>query len=198
MLIWRVVHGVLLVYMLLLMLRIMLSWFRRTGDSGASQLLVRVTEPYLSFFRQFRALRLGLLDLSPIAAILVLVVALDLVGALQAFGRLTVGIFLSALVGALWSGVSFLIVLVLIIVVVLILMLTLGQGYASPLAQTMASLVRPVVAFVGGLIARLFSPRRALGEVPALVLTAVLLVVLLIVGRALTVLLRPFLLNLPF
>lgn len=196
MLIWRVVNGILLVYLLLITLRVMLSWFQRSVSGRPWELLVRVTEPYLAPFRRLSFLRVGLLDLSPIAAVLVLVVALDLVGTLQQFGRLTVGILLAALAGALWSGVSLLIVLFLIILVILILSFRRAAG--SPLVRAMAALVQPLVEFVSLRVVRVFSPRKPLGGLQALLVTALLLIVLLIGGRALVSLLRVALLRLPF
>ena len=157
MLIWRLVNGVLVVYLLLIGLRVMLSWFQRSASGRLWELLVGLTEPYLSVFRRLRFLRLrvgaGTLDLSPIAAILVLVVALDLVGTLQRFGRLTLGIFLAALAGALWSGLSFLLVLLLIMVI--LLALTFRRRSASPLIPALAALVQPIVDFVAARFGRL-------------------------------------------
>lgn len=200
MLVWRLVNGVLVVYLLLIGLRVMLFWFQRGATGRLWELLVGLTEPYLSVFRRLRFLQVrfgaGTLDLSPIAAILVLVMALDLVGGLQQFGRLTLGIFLAALAGALWSGLSFLMVLLLIVVIILIL--TFRRRSASPLIPAMAALVQPMVDFVAARVGRLLSPRRALGGMQVLLLTAALLGVLLIGGRALVALLRSALVRLPF
>jgi hypothetical protein len=62
----------------------------------------------------------------------------------------------------------------------------------------MAALVQPVVELVAFRIARVFSPRRPLGGLQALLVTALFLLVLLIGGRVLISLLRVALLRLPF
>jgi YggT family protein len=175
----------------------MLAWLRRSSAGRAWELLVQVTEPYLSLFRRLRFLRIGPLDLSPLAAILVLVMGLDLVSALQTYGRLTLGAFLAAFTGALWSGVSFLVMLFLILVGIVFLTISFRRGTGSPLVRALSDLIHPVIALVGRAAVRLFSLRRPLGEVPLLLLSAVLLITVLIGGRALIFMLQSALLGLP-
>jgi YggT family protein len=67
--IWRFLTGVIYVYMILLVLRILLSWIRGVVLGKSWELLVRVTDPYLSLFSRIRFLRQGLFDFTPIAAI---------------------------------------------------------------------------------------------------------------------------------
>jgi hypothetical protein len=121
-----------------------------------------------------------------------------LLGALQSSGRLSLGILLASLTGALWSGFSFLAVLFLVAVVVLILFVAFRRASQNPVSQALATLVFPVVSSVRNLCARIFSSRKPPGELQALLLTAVLLVGFLIGGRALILLLRAALANLPF
>jgi YggT family protein len=190
---WRVVGAFLVVYLLLLSLRILLSWFQGSVGGRPWQLLVRITEPYLSLFRGLAFLRRGALDFSPLAAVLALVVALNLVTALQHFGRLTLGILLAAVVGALWSGVSFLVILLLVVLLIVLLMSVLRRGPENPLLRVLAAIVAPLV----GLVRRLLWRRSALGDAPALLLSAVLLFAFLFVGGTLVALLRTALLGLP-
>lgn len=60
------------IYVLILIVRILLSWFQTTewGYKGIS-LLSPITDPYLNIFRSFIP-PLGGIDLSPIVAILLL------------------------------------------------------------------------------------------------------------------------------
>jgi YggT family protein len=59
------------VFYLAIMARIILSWFRFDPYHPVSVFLYRITEPILSFFRGFIP-PVGMLDLSPIVAIIVL------------------------------------------------------------------------------------------------------------------------------
>jgi YggT family protein len=69
-------------------------------------LLCRITDPYLNWFRRF-PLRFGMLDFSPILALTVLSMANNVFGTLALYGRITLGIILAMLVSVLWSATSF-------------------------------------------------------------------------------------------
>ena len=110
-----ILNVVLIAYLFLLSLRIVLGWFAPQALGKAWDLLCSVTDPYLDLFGRIRFLRGGLFDFSPIAAVLALVVALDLVNQLLYYGRITLGFFLASVLSAAWSGARFLLLLFLII-----------------------------------------------------------------------------------
>ena len=143
----KVLYALLAVYVLLLSLRIVLSWFRVGSYGGPWDLLVRVTEPWLAAFRGIRFLRQGALDFTPIAAILALVVAMDILNVLIGFGRITLGFVLGSIVSAVWGVVAFILLLFLIVGVVrLVLLLVARPGSPSGfLAQALDTMLQPVV-----------------------------------------------------
>jgi YggT family protein len=194
---FRVLNALLVAYLLLILLRVIMSWFQRSVAGRPVALLVRVTEPYLALFRGLRFLRIGPLDLSPMAAILTLAMALDLVGALRDAQRLTLGIFLAGLTDALWFGVSFVLVLLILLIVLVLAFLAFGRGTGAALVQTLAAVLHPVTAWVRGWSGGLFGRRRTPSESQILLLSAVVLVLLLIAGSLLVPLLRSVLLRLP-
>jgi len=196
-LIWRVLNAILVVYLLLVMLRLILSWFQRSATGRPLALLVQVTEPYLALFRGLRFLRIGPLDLSPLAAILVLAMSLDVVGTLRDSGRLSLGVFLAALTQAVWFGVSFVLVAVLLLVVLLVASLAFGRGPGATLMRTLAAVLQPITAWVKGWAGGVFGRRRPLSETQVLLLTAVVVIVVLAAGGLLVPLLRTALLQLP-
>ena len=55
-------------YMIVIFIRIILTWFSGMGTGKFQDLLGRVTDPYLNWFKRFPALRAGNLDFSPIVA----------------------------------------------------------------------------------------------------------------------------------
>lgn len=59
--------------------RSLLSWFPIDQNSPICQLLVRITEPIIEPLRKIMP-STGMIDLSPMAAIIVLIVAAQLVG----------------------------------------------------------------------------------------------------------------------
>lgn len=59
------------IYSFALFVYIMMSWFPGARESSFGELLTKICEPYLEIFRRFIP-PLGMIDLSPIVAIIVL------------------------------------------------------------------------------------------------------------------------------
>jgi YggT family protein len=95
-------------YMLVIFVRILLTWFSGVSYSRPVEVLSRITDPYLDFFRRFPVLRLGFLDLSPIAALAVLSLVNRVFATLARYGAISLGIILAMLLQAIWSAASFL------------------------------------------------------------------------------------------
>ncbi len=174
----NVVYVALILYLFLLSLRIVLGWFAPQALGPAWRLLAGATDPYLNLFRRIRFLRGGLFDFSPIAAIVVLVVALDMVATLMFFGRLTLGYFLAAVFQAAWNGAKFLLLFFLIVGVVRAIPLLVRSIGGSAVWRVVDMIVQPVVLWVG----RLFRLGPRTGYLPALGLTLGLLLVCLVLG----------------
>lgn len=71
---FNVLNLVLQIYGYALIVYIFMSWFPGARESSFGQLLTKICEPYLEQFRKFIP-PLGMIDLSPIVAILVLQLA---------------------------------------------------------------------------------------------------------------------------
>lgn len=190
---WRLLSAVLVLYIILISMRVMLTWLSGAAYGRPWRLLEQATDPYLKLFRGLHFLRRGPFDFSPVAAIMVLVVALDLVSAVLLHGRLTLGILLGSVVGALWSGLSFLLLLFLILAVVRLLLLLFARRHDSPVAALLESMARPAVSFVRGLLPFAWLVQ----ETHALIVVIVALVILRLAGGWLFHLLRGLLVALP-
>jgi YggT family protein len=90
-------------YMILIFARIMLTWFSGVQYGRPLEILSRMTDPYLTWFRRFTVLRVGMFDLSPIVAMTALSFANQVFLGLAVYGRLKLGLILAMLVSALWS-----------------------------------------------------------------------------------------------
>jgi YggT family protein len=175
-----ILNGLLIAYLVLLSLRIALSWFAGRDFGRPGQWLHAATEPWLALFRRIGFLRRGALDLSPIAALLVIVVALDLVSALLLHGRITLGFALAAVLSAAWSGVRFLLVLFLVLGLLrTVPLLFRGARSAAGFLKAVDLLLMPVVAFV---VRRVLGGRRG-SPTQFLLLTLGLLFVALLLGE---------------
>jgi YggT family protein len=190
---WRLLSALLVLYIILISMRVMLTWLAGAAYGRAWRLLEEVTDPYLKLFRGLHFLRRGSFDFTPVAAIMALVVALNLVSAVLLRGRFTLGILLSALLGALWSGLSFLLLLFLILAVVRLLLLLFSPRRESPLAGLLESMARPVVSLVRGLLPFAWLAR----ETHALIVVIIALLIVRLAGGWLLHLLQRLLEALP-
>lgn len=69
----RVLSIVLNIYMWLIVVRAIASWFAMDPYNPIYQFLIRITEPVLGYIRRILPFRTGMVDISPIIAILAIV-----------------------------------------------------------------------------------------------------------------------------
>ncbi len=153
-----VLNGLLWVFMILLILRVALTWFNPssetvsrggyTGLGRAWELLCRITDPYLNLFYRLKFLRRGLFDFTPVAAILALYVVQGFIGQLISRHRITLGIVLASLAGAVWSVVGFILLFFLLVGVLRTVPILFRQVAGSPIWKVVDLAVQPVVSFV--------------------------------------------------
>lgn len=158
MLVLRVLNGLLIVYLMILSIRIILTWVKGSFPGKAGELLKQVTDPYLEIFSRITFLKQGMFDFTPLAGILVLVVALDLVNGLLIYGRITIGLLLASIMSALWGGLSFIMLIFLVLGVVQIVSTLFSRNSESPLLQTINLMFQPII----DLIERFLRPKREL------------------------------------
>ena len=174
-----ILNGLLIAYLFLLSLRIVLSWFATRGFGRAGELLRAATDPYLGLFARIGFLRRGIFDFSPIAALLVLVVALDLVNGLLFYGRLSLGFFLASVLSSVWSGARFLLLLFLTVGLMRIIPLLFRTTSGAGVWKVVDLIVQPVVAFV----MRLLRLGRRAGYTQYLLFTVGMLFVAWLLGE---------------
>ena len=158
MLVLKVLNGLLLVYLVILSIRIILTWFKGSSQGKAGELLKQATDPYLEIFSRITFLKQGMFDFTPLAGILVLVVALDLVNALMVHGLITIGVLLASIISALWGGLSFILLIFLVLGVVQIVSALFSRDSESPLLQMINLMFKPITA----LVARFLRSKREL------------------------------------
>jgi YggT family protein len=111
----KLLGGITSVYMILIFIRILLTWFSGVRYGRVYDLLCGITDPYLDWFRRFRFLRIASMDMAPLAALAILSVVNEIFMTLGRYGRITVGIILYMLLSAVWSVASFLLLFFIIV-----------------------------------------------------------------------------------
>ena len=176
-----VLNIILIAYLFILSLRIVLGWFAPQALGKAWSFLTAATDPYLEVFSRVPFLRGGVFDFSPIAAILALVVALDLVNQLLYYGRITLGFFLASVLSAGWSGVRFLLLLFLIVGIIRTIPIAFRGASGASLWKVVDTIMQPIIAWV----MRVFRLGRKSGYTQHLLLTIGLLFVAWLFGEIL-------------
>ncbi len=190
----QVITGLLSVYMLILFLRILLSWFQPRGLGKAYEIIQKITEPYLSLFRRIRFLHIGRFDFSPIAAILVLVVLENVFLTIASYGTITAGIFLALIVRAVWSAVAFLAFFYIAILIIRFFGLLFGRNQSAPVWQSLDMIIQPMVFRVTSWL----KPKKPFSYATLLALISAVLIITVLLVRFLINLLVGALASLPF
>jgi YggT family protein len=130
--------------MMIVFVRILLSWFRGMGTGRLQEILAVITDPYLDWFRRFEVLRAGSLDLSPIVALGVLSLVNRIFTSLAVYGTISIGIILAMVLQAAWGAVSFFLGF-LIIVLALRFISHLTKQSANQFWRIVETISQPVV-----------------------------------------------------
>ncbi len=175
----KILNGVLTVYLILLFVRILLSWFSGPILGTPVRYLYKVTDPYLRIFRRFKFLHTTRIDFSPIAAVITLVILLNVTSILGTYRTITFGIILAIIVSSLWSAVFFILAFFMILSFIRLLGLYFGASSVSPIWQTLDVIIDPLLGFFQKKMFR----NRQINHRNALLLSLIILVGTGFLGR---------------
>ena len=189
----RVLSFLVNIYMLVVMIRIILTWFHGFGTGGFQELLARITDPYLNWFHRFPVLRIGVLDLSPVVALGVLSLVHRVFSTLAYYGTITIGIILTMVLLTAWSAVSFFLGFLIIILVLRLIAYLTSQNTFGSFWRIVDTISQPVLYRIN----RILFKDRIVNYLTALILSIVSLGVTYLVLRVLVSLLTGALTQLP-
>ncbi len=113
--VFRVAGAAVSIYMLLIFVRVLLTWFSGARYGRAYEVLASVTDPYLDWFRRTTPVRFGAFDFSPLVGILALGIVGNVFSRIAISGSITVGYLLAIVLSAVWSVVSFFLLFFLVV-----------------------------------------------------------------------------------
>lgn len=145
--VFRFVSAIISLYMVVIFIRIIMTWFRGIDTGRAEAFLSSVTDPYLNWFRRNVPARFGALDFSPVVGILVLGLANSIASQLAIAGTITFAYILAIIVSAAWSVVSFFLTFFLILTVVRLVGIFAGADTGGRLWTVLEQIVNPALQF---------------------------------------------------
>ncbi|MDR0289897.1 MAG: YggT family protein [Treponema sp.] len=146
------IAGLASVYSLLIVIRIILTWFGNINYGKPVQILIRITDPYLDWWRQKLNLRAGNLDLSPIIAIAVLSVVQTICSIIAKQGGISLGVIAAVCLFAIWSVVSFILGFYFIVLVLRFIAYMVNANMFTIFWQTIDSISKPLLYRISRII----------------------------------------------
>ena len=185
--------GTISIYMLLIIIRIVMTWFSTQYANDPRNFIARLCDPYLNYFRKFN-LRLGNVDFSPIIAITVLVIASNILNQIGTYGKITVGIILGVIISSVWYAFSSLLTFFIIFIIIRLIMLLVSTNTFSPFASGLDSILAPIASKAAGY----FVKNSATGYQTNLMILGGVLIVIKVAGSFLIKYVIAYLPALPF
>jgi YggT family protein len=150
--IFGILTGLLGLYSLLIIIRIILTWFSGGQFGRPAEILAAVTDPYLDWWRNRLNIRAGYLDLSPIAAMAALSVAQTICSAISQHGRISMGLLLAVCLSALWSAVSFILGFCLIALILRLIAYIINADMFGTFWRIIDSISQPLMYRINRII----------------------------------------------
>jgi len=176
--IFGILTGLLGLYSLLIIIRIILTWFSGGQFGKPVEILARITDPYLDWWRRRLNLRAGYLDLSPIVAMAALSVAQTICSAIAQTGRISLGLILVMCLSALWSAVSFLLGFCIVVLVLRLIAYLINANMFGTFWRVIDSISNPLMYRVS----RIIFNRRIVRFTTSIIVSILVLTVIWIGG----------------
>lgn len=174
---FRILAGVISIYSILCVIRIVLTWIPSAIYSPFGRFLCALCDPFLNAFR-FSWLRLGSLDFSPLFALALLSGAALLCQTLGSGARITFALVLTLAIQIVWMIVSSILVFAIIFLAIRLVVFLTGADRQAPIWQQVDATLNPFVYS----ITKFFSGGRPVAYKNALILSLVLLILLRVFG----------------
>ncbi|MDR0487261.1 MAG: YggT family protein [Treponema sp.] len=167
------------VYSFLIFIRIILSWIGGAVYGKPVDILTRIVDPYLNWWRRTLRLQLGFVDLSPVAAITALTVIQSVCSNIAFYGRISVGIILSVTLYALWSVISFILGFCLVIIILRMIAYLTNRNIYGPFWKVIDSISRPMLYRIN----RIIFGKRITSYLKGIIVSSLVLAAIWIGGR---------------
>ncbi|MDR0502601.1 MAG: YggT family protein [Treponema sp.] len=182
------------IYTLLIFIRIMISWFAGAVTGKPVEILSRITDPYLDWWRRNFSLRFANIDLSPVAGIAALSLLQNILSAVSGRNRITIFGIMAVIVQSLWSVISFILGFFILIIILRLIAYLTNRDIYNVFWQAVDSVSRPVLFKIN----RLLFKDQIVTFPKGIIIPAVLLTAIWAGGKILIPVFVRFLSGLPF
>ena len=162
----QIMSGLIMVYVLLIMLRVIFSWVPEGGAEGTMKiksLVMKLTDPYMNRFQGFSRLRFGMIDFSPVLGMMILFFMLFVTQRLAGGDFPSRGELLMWLTAMVWGIIAFLVTLAAVLMLIRLVSLYTVKGRPMWTDRLDSFLFPRVSRILGFFTNRTVSYRVALG-----------------------------------
>jgi len=167
------------IYSILILVRIIVSWFASFDHGRPVGLLSRITDPYLDWWRNRLNIRIGFLDFSVIVGIAALSLLQNIFFSLSQSYKITIGYILVIVLFSAWNIVSFILGFCLIVLILRMIAYLTNRDIYSPFWKVIDSISQPILYRLN----RIFFGNRIANYLKGIVLSILLLGAIWIGGK---------------
>jgi len=181
------------IYSLLIFFRIILSWFTGVSFGRTSEILAKITDPYLNFWRKIFTFRIGFLDFSVVAAIICLSLLQGILTVISSSNRIYLGLILAFILSSIWALISFIMGFCLIIILIKGIAYLTRRNMYGQFWSIIDSIYQPISYQIN----RIIFGSRIVKFTHAMIVSLIVLLAVMICGRIGVNLLTDILYRLP-
>ena len=142
------ITNIITIYILIITLRIIFSWFRTENNNQLIVILKKITDPYLNLFRGIKFLRIGMFDLSAMAGIVLLfiiqAILYEFQYALVSNESISYILIINIILVITWQGISWVIMLLMFLCLIRAGSLFLSKDPSGMFWQVIDKIVQPI------------------------------------------------------
>ena len=142
------------IYMLLIIVRLVLSWISSEQHRNNKGALAKLCDPYLNIFRKIPFFTIGYIDFSPIIALAVLVIFGDIIRQFGLLGTITLGIILAICIKAIWNAIVSILFFIFAVVLIRVIILLIKRTAESPILTSIDSFLEPLSSKIASIFTR--------------------------------------------
>ncbi|MDR2072157.1 MAG: YggT family protein [Spirochaetaceae bacterium] len=140
-----VLAGIISVYMFLIFIRIILTWFPGANFGGPFMFLCHICDPYLTWFRRFRPFKNSPIDFSPLIALAVLSLFHRLLLLWGSPRGSSLGALLILLLNAVWSLIAWILGFFIVILILRMVAYLGNYNIYSPFWRFVDLIAQPLM-----------------------------------------------------
>jgi len=181
------------IYSLIILIRIIFSWFGNMVSGKPVEIIRKITDPYLDWWRQKLPLNIGNFDFSVVPAILFLSFIQNIFHTLSIVEKITLGFLLAKILLLIWNIISFIIGFFIIVIAIRLIGFLINCNIYSPFWSIVDSISQPILYKTN----RIFFGNKIGGYLKGILFSIIFLIVILIGGKFIVYFLSKILYSLP-